>query len=144
VITMRIASLTIKLQNLREAVYYFTQKYGGALIDTIETDNSPICHVVEREGTKYYITFKRKWFITFGKRFLGHHELGCGMDSSLMERAFKDKATIVFIFDTKAEYRIHSEDYKKFVDVNKTYHYLETGDKAQKASVPESILAKMP
>jgi len=133
-----------KLKNLREATHFFTEKYGGSLVDTFEMDNSPICHVIEREGTKYYITFKRKWFITFGSKFLGHHELGCGLDADLMERAYKDKAVIVFIFDTRVEYRSHSEDYRKFVKANNTYHYLATGDKAQKASVPEGMLVKMP
>ena len=138
-----IASLTNKLQNLREATHYFTEKYGGSLIDTIEMENSALCHVILREGPKYYITFKRKWFISFGEKFLGRHELGCGLDADLMERAYKDKAIIVFIFDTRAEYRSHSKDYRAFVKANNTYHYLATGDKAQKATVPESLLVRM-
>ena len=134
----------MKLANLSEAKRFFLEKYGGRVQETVKTEGSAICYIIERDNHLYYITFKRKWYIQFGRDLLGHHAVGCGLDASLMERAFAHNGTLVFIFENEGEYRIHSRDFREFVQANNTYHFLKTGDKARKATVPASILAKVP
>lgn len=133
------------IQNLTDALAYFTTFFGGRFVRDEKGALGPMAFVlVDRLGNKVFLFFKRGWLHSYGRLFPGEKWQGWGqtLNLAILKKAAAEKASIVIVMQEGEIYVLDAGDWLTFAETHKTVR-TPTDEIGQEASIPAPMLRRV-